>query len=141
MHAARSRCITHTHRVQPQRRQGVQPGVATRVGSANFSNRHIADATQRKAKGERERQKKGTGLLRTSTVQMAAKRILNYAFEWQREWSRCPNAIADATATASVVVRGRVLRRLLTMHLIANEAAAAAASAPTTTTTTNALTH
>lgn len=74
---------------------------------------------------------------------MAAKRILNYAFEWQREWSRCPNAIADATATASVVVRGRVLRRLLlvTMHLIANEAAAAAASAPTTTTTTNALTH
>lgn len=72
---------------------------------------------------------------------MAAKRILNYAFEWQREWSRCPNAIADATATASVVVRGRVLCRLLTMHLIANEAAAAAASAPTTTTTTNALTH
>lgn len=72
---------------------------------------------------------------------MAAKRILNYAFEWQREWSRCPNAIADATATASVVVRGRVLRRLLTMHLIANEAAAPAASAPTTTTTTNALTH
>lgn len=70
---------------------------------------------------------------------MAAKRILNYAFEWQREWSRCPNAMADATA--SVVVRGRVLRRLLTMHLIANEAAAAAASAPTTTTTTNALKH
>lgn len=58
MHAARSRCITHTHRVQPQRRQGVQPGVATRVGSANFSNRHIADATQRKAKGEREKNKR-----------------------------------------------------------------------------------
>lgn len=148
LHAARSRCITHTHRVQPQRRQGVQPGVATRVGSANFSNRHIADAIQRRGKAKKERQWQGKRLLRTSTVQMAAKRILNYAFEWRREWSRCRNPIAvastaatataTATASASVVVRGRVICRLLTMHLIANEAAA---SAPTTTPTTNALTH
>lgn len=61
LHAARSRCITHTHRVQPQRRQGVQPGVATRVGSANFSNRHIADAIQRKTKGKGKERKAVAG--------------------------------------------------------------------------------
>lgn len=41
-----------------------------------------------------------------STVQMAAKRILNYAFEWRGECSRCRNATAAAAATAAATTVG-----------------------------------